>query len=482
MNSEFELHKDRLSTTDERGRRIFIHPADVRGRLRVWRQRVHFVLIFVFLLLPWIHVNGRQWVMLNIASGRFEIFGLSLRTHNAPLVFLCLAIAAFGLFLVTAIWGRVWCGWACPQTVFIDAAFRRIERWIDGPPIVRRKLDQSPWDLVKIRKRAAKWLLYTAISLLITHSFLAYFVGGRELLAMVTAPPQENWTNFLFILFTTALILVNFAWFREQFCTIVCPYGRLQSVLMDDHSMVVAYDAKRGEPRRTRDNKAAGGDCVNCYRCVQVCPTGIDIRRGTQMECIACTSCIDACDEVMTRLKRPAQLIRNSSERDLRGQPTRWLRARTGVYLAALITAVVTLAILLVGRSPVELMVLRAKGAPYDVIRALGREDVIVNRFKIEISNQSDQTYSLHFGLPRDVSGIELVAPQNPYTIERGRIAHADVFLRFSKSHLTNGQARLPLLIDETIVSEETSIGAISAHPVPPRQVIKEIPLVGPFM
>ena len=318
--SEFELHPDRLSTTDEQGRRIFLHPADVQGFFRTWRTRVQAVLLLFFLFLPWVEIQGRHALLLDLAQRRFEIFGLSLRAHNAPLLFLVFAAAAFGLFFTTAIYGRIWCGWACPQTVFIDGVFRRIEKWVEGSALERRKMDKEPFTLKKLSKRSLKWTLYLAATLVITHSFLAYFVGTDKIAEMIQKPPAENWGSFLFMLVSTAIILFDFAWFREQFCTLVCPYGRFQSVLMDKASMIVAYDTSRGEPRATpqakiiaKNHNTQVGDCVNCYRCVQVCPTGIDIRRGVQMECIACTACIDACDDVMTKIKKPTGLIRYDS-------------------------------------------------------------------------------------------------------------------------------------------------------------------------
>lgn len=271
----FELHPERLGTIDAEGKRTFVYPADVRGRYRNRRAWMRAVLINVFLWLPWIKLRGRPLILLDIVHRHFEIFGLSLRAHNAPILVFVLAIAGFGLFFVTSIWGRIWCGWACPQTVFVEGVFRRIERWIDGSHLEQRRLAEGPWTVAKFRKRFLKWSLFILCAAVITHSFLAYFVGTDQLREMVFESPLRHWTAFLFILFATAILLFDFAWFREQFCVIVCPYGRFQSVLMDSQSLVITYDTKRGEPRHTPQLKAAGapvGDCVNCYRCVQVCP------------------------------------------------------------------------------------------------------------------------------------------------------------------------------------------------------------------
>ncbi len=470
MRDAFELHPERLATTDEHGRRQFIYPADVHGKWKTRRSRVQAALILFFLALPWIHVNGRQFFLLDIARRKFEIFGLSLRAHDAPALVLVLATFAFGLFLATALLGRVWCGWACPQTVFIDGVFRWIERKTEGAAMSRRLLAQSPWTLRKFRIKAVKWLLYTLAGAVITHSFLAYFVGSRELLGMISSDPRENWTSFLFILVATGLVLFNFAWFREQFCTIVCPYGRFQSAYMDAHTTVVGYDAKRGEPRRTREapKETPLGDCVNCYRCVQVCPTGIDIRRGNQLECIACTACIDACDEVMTKIKKPTGLIRYTSENELAGQPPSRLRPRVvilAVLFALSFSGLMGFALL---REPLDMHWLRAKGAPYEIIRGDGRAEIVVNRFQIEVSNQGDvaRDLSVSSAGAGNPEGADLVMALNPARIEPGTLQRLDVFVRMPKSAFKNGTARFLVEIRDSVEGDRRS---------------KELTLVGPI-
>lgn len=478
--SDFELHPDRLSTTDERGHRVFVHPADVRGAFRRHRVKVRFVLINFFLFLPWLHIGGRQALLLDVSRRQFEIFGLSLRAHNAPLFFFVLAIAGFGLFFATSIWGRVWCGWACPQTVFVEGVFRRIERWIEGAALERRRLDAAPWTAKKIFKRVSKWTLYIGASLVITHSFLAYFVGTDELAKMVTSSPTSNWTSFLFILFSTAIILFDFAWFREQFCIIACPYGRFQSVLMDENSMIVAYDTKRGEPRGSAQAKALAktqgtslGDCVNCYRCVQVCPTGIDIRRGVQMECIACTACIDACDEVMTKIKKPTGLIRYDSLNGLQGKPRRTLRPRSLVYLGIASAAAIALIAFVAMLKPVDVQVLRAKEAPYTLQPPNASGEVLVlNHFKVELSNQSGHLHNISFEADSGLtsSGLELVTALRPLPLEDGKVIRADLFIRFPKKLLINGMNKILLNVRDV----DTASGKDAVFP-------REVTLVGPF-
>ena len=448
--NEFELHADRLATTDEAGRRVFLYPADVRGRFRRLRNLVQAFLIVFFLALPWLRIDGRQALLLDIANRRFEILGLSLRAHDVPLLFFVFATAGFTLLFVTTLWGRVWCGWACPQTVFIDGVFRRIERWIEGPALARRTLARAPWKFEKLRKFTAKWLLYLFASGIITHSFLATFVGTEKLAEMIQSSPLENPGSFAFISISTALILFNFAWFREQFCIIVCPYGRFQSVIMDTHSKIVAYDIARGEPRRSREAKVAAtpqtfGDCVNCYRCVQVCPTGIDIRRGQQMECIACTSCIDACDDVMTKLKKPTGLIRYSSLAELAGRKTKSVRARPILYFAVVLASTFSFFYTLANLDPVQASILRAKETPFTLTPGAPGETLVLNHFKVELSNQSGMPQEIDF--ESSESGVELVTAMRPFRLADGAIARVDVFARFQKSLLREGQHKTRVLI-----------------------------------
>lgn len=473
--SEFELHPSRLSTTDAQGKRIFLFPGDVVGRFRRYRTRVQFFLIAFFLALPWITINSRQALLLDVFNRRFEIFGLSLRAHNAPLLFLVLATAAFVLFFATTLYGRVWCGWACPQTVFIDGVFRRIERWVEGPALERRRLDNAPWTFAKFYKRAVKWSLYIVVSWIITHSFFAYFVGTEHLYEMMTHSPAENWTSFLFMLALNLLVLFDFAWFREQFCTIVCPYGRFQSVLMDRGSLAVTYDIARGEPRATPQAKHLAkthgsklGDCVNCYRCVQVCPTGIDIRRGLQMECIACTGCIDACDAVMSKIGKPTGLIRyDSVEKRVKGRSR--LSVRAAVYFVLSLTSAAALAGALARMDPIGVQVLRAKGEPYSTLQIDGQTTVI-NHLKIEVSNQTDSDSELNVSFVRPPNGLELIVAQRPVVIARSKLDHIDVFVRFPKGALRDGSLNLDMIFEFTNRATAETM-----------KVERGVSLVGPF-
>jgi cytochrome c oxidase accessory protein FixG len=392
-----------------------------------------------------------------------------------------LATLAFSLFFFTSVWGRVWCGWACPQTVFIEGVFRRIERLIEGSAIERRKLADAPLTWQKILRKAAKWVLFLAGALIISHSFLAYFVGVDRLAQLVQSSPFENPSTFVFMAIVAGLVLFNFAWFREQFCVIVCPYGRFQSVLMDPGSRIVAYDAARGEPRATPQAKAlarahstATGDCVNCYRCVQVCPVGIDIRRGTQMECIACTACIDACDEVMTKLGKPPGLVRYDTQRGLEGLDKKRIGSRSLIYLGLASLSLLALVVSTSRLAPVELEVLRAKDAPYTVqgAGANGLDSVVTNHFVLELSNQSGHPHRLFFDPAGDADaiGVHFITAARPYALETGRIARVDLFVQFPKKALVSGKRTLRIRIrDEDATTDDR------------RTIEKEVVLVGPF-
>ncbi|MEZ4872141.1 MAG: 4Fe-4S binding protein [Bdellovibrionales bacterium] len=235
----------RPKSLDAYGSRVFQYPAEVKGYFRTRRNVVYAILIIIFLALPWIKIGGHQAILLDIPGRQFSFFGIHFWAHDAPLIFFIFAFLTLGLAFVTAIWGRVWCGWACPQTVFIDGIYRRIETWIEGSHLARRKLDLQDWNREKILKRSSKWLAFFVVSFLISHSFLAYFVGSQAIIEYVQHPPSENWTTFLIVMSFTAFLLFDFGWFREQFCIIMCPYGRFQSVLMDESSLAIVYDENR---------------------------------------------------------------------------------------------------------------------------------------------------------------------------------------------------------------------------------------------
>ncbi len=447
-----EIPKDRLATTDKYGDRVYMYPAEAKGFWRKHRNWTQFVLVIFFLILPWIKIGGEQALLLSIPERRFAFFGLTLYAHDGPLIFFVLAIAVFGLAFVTTVWGRIWCGWACPQTVFIDGVFRRIETFIEGNHIQRRQLDEGPLTATKVFKKTSKWTLYFLSSTMIAHSFVAYFVGAERLAQMSLRAPSENWVDFLIVFFITFVLLIDFGWFREQFCIIMCPYGRFQSVLMDKQSLAVMYDEKRGEPRKGSDAaKAEGktGDCVNCHRCVMVCPTGIDIRRGIQMECINCTACIDACDEIMEKVHKPKGLIHYSSIALSEGKKKHLIDFRRIFYLTLISLAVVGLAYKLATRSPLRAEVLRVVGAPYRLLDGV-EQGMVINQFKMHLQNQTSVPMKVRFELVNDTPEVPLsvIEQAKDMTLQSGEIANHFLFVKFHQNLVKGmGQKEVPVKI-----------------------------------
>jgi len=456
-----ELPRNRLATTDVSGQRVYLYPASVRGRFFERKKWVHGFLVLLLLALPWVRPGGQQLLLLDVARREFFIFGLHFRAHDAPLfVFLLLAFA-FLIGFVTSIWGRLWCGWACPQTVFTELIFRRIEGWVEGGPRERKLLDEGPMTNTKLLKKTIKWGLFLLASLIVTHSLLAYFVGSREMLAMIEGSPLDNWPSFLVIAVTTSVILLDFGWFREQFCVIACPYGRFQSVMLGPQSLVVGYDEKRGEPRRVIPPILPQGDCVNCLRCVQVCPTGIDIRRGLQMECIACTACIDACDEVMEKTKKPLGLIRYMSLGDSLGKkPTNKLNARSFIYGFLFLAIISTLTLVLGHKEFLEVTTLRARGAPYEILT----NETVVNHFHLEISNQTGKEETVSLAVSAGEKEVELVMPLSPLRLPDGAQQRADFFVKFPKSSLLNGSRKAQLGLDSSGGSRNVEVTLVGPN------------------
>ncbi len=374
------------TTINQDGSRMFLHPADVKGFFTTYRRIFALILIGIYVSLPWIPINGHPAVFLDVLNRRFHLFGLSFAAQDLWMAFFFITGLGFSLFFITSLLGRVWCGWACPQTVFLEHVYRRVERWIEGDATARKKLDRQSWDSEKIIKRLVKNGIFYAFSALIAHLFLAYFISIPELYSWMTTSPKEHWGTFLFVFIASTVIYLNFAWFREQLCLVICPYGRLQSALIDDDTLIIGYDEARGEPRGSA--KTAGiGDCVNCTRCVQVCPTGIDIRQGLQIECIGCANCIDACDAIMAKLNRPTGLIRYDSQTGLAGEKRRFLRPRIFIYAALMLVGATAFTLSAMQLRSANMNIVRMSGAPYFLTDAGVR-----NQYMVRVINKTNET------------------------------------------------------------------------------------------
>ena len=460
----FELDPERLATTDEFGNRVYLYPEDVKGVWKDRRKKFYWFLVLLYLVLPWFYINGKPALMVDILKREFTFMGLTLHGVEPILFFLLLASGIFFIGFITSSLGRVWCGWACPQTVFIQSIFMKVEAFFEGKARERRELDKAPWTFKKLVKRSLKWITFLLISLHIAHTFIGYFVGPRELFFITMHAPSENWGIFVATMILSTIFLLDFGWFREQFCIIACPYGRMQSVLMDENSLVVSYDAKRGEPRRGSSgviDKTNEGDCINCYNCVKVCPTGIDIRRGTQLECIACTQCIDACDDIMTKLKKPKGLIRYRSENEVQGRKRKMLPVRTAIYAIISLTFISLFFIFLNASTNLSMVPLRSK-IPFQVIED-GQK--ILNHFTLKLTHQGERAFKLEFKALNDNGDVQVVTNAHPTIVDipEKKIV---LFFRFSPTVLVKGSKTIKL---QAINSETNEVLST-----------KEVTLVGP--
>ncbi len=363
-----EEFRDSIATVDEKGKRIWVYPKKPKGRFTNARTGVAVLLLGLLFSGPFIKIGGQPLLLFNIFERKFVIFGIAFWPQDFYLFGLATITLFVFIILFTVVFGRVWCGWACPQTIFMENVFRRIEYWIEGDANQQRKLDKADWTTEKIIKKGSKHLIFILISILIAHTLMAYLVGIDEVKAIVTASPYEHWGGFITTVFFTIMFYWVFSSFREQACIAVCPYGRLQGVLLNKDSMAVAYDFVRGEPRgklKKGEIQEDKGDCIDCKLCVHVCPTGIDIRNGTQLECVNCTACMDACDDVMEKIDKPKGLIRISSYNNIVEGKKTVLTTRVLAYIIVLTGLVATVSTLMLQRSDIDATALRVPGQLY---------------------------------------------------------------------------------------------------------------------
>jgi cytochrome c oxidase accessory protein FixG len=423
---------DSVTTINADGSHYTLHPADVRGRF-TWARRVFGILLLtVYVGLPWIQINDAPAVFLDIAKRQFHLFGITLAPQDLWVLFFGITGLGFGLFFITSLLGRLWCGWACPYTVFLEHIFRRIERLIDGDAPARRKLDAARWNLTKIWKRALKHGIYLFCAALLAHVFLSYFVSLKSLYGFMLENPTAHLKPFVVAAFLTGAFYFCFAWFREQFCIIMCPYGRLQSALSDDDTVVIGYDGVRGEPRG-KASDPSNGSCIDCHRCVNVCPTGIDIREGLQMECIGCAACVDACDEIMLKVGRPKGLVRYDSMNALAGKKRRLLRPRIFAYATLGLLGLIAL-IVATGQKakPYHVNSARFPGRPFDVTA-----EHVVNRYQLRLLNKRNQPATFTISLQNAPAGYSLSGSGQEFSIPaHGEITQPAILL-IEKEHYT---------------------------------------------
>jgi cytochrome c oxidase accessory protein FixG len=437
-----------LSTLNADGSRRWLRPRVSRGRFLTARRIMAYGLIALFTLLPHIRINGRPAMLLDIVHRKFHLFGVTFLPTDTLLLALFMLCVFVAIFLFTSVCGRVWCGWACPQTVYMEFLYRPIER------LVERTVGRGgpPGRPVSGIRQIVKILLYLAASVFLAHTFLAYFVGVEALAQWVRRSPLEHPTSFLVMLVTTALMMFNFTWFREQTCVLACPYGRFQSVLLDRNSLIISYDARRGEPRGKL--RAAGrelpvlapapaaprGDCIDCHLCVTTCPTGIDIRNGLQMECVGCTQCIDACDAVMTRIGRPKGLIRYTSQARLSGERARIFRGRV-FYYGAILALLGTLFIyFLVNRAAADLALLRGPGLPFFEL-ASGE---VSNQFRLKITNRTDQPETYEVAVASGAAA-RVASDEFPAAVGPGETRVCNLLVVAPRDAFVDGHAEITL-------------------------------------
>ncbi|MBP1685857.1 MAG: cytochrome c oxidase accessory protein CcoG [Deltaproteobacteria bacterium] len=422
-----------LSTLNADGSRRWLRPRLSPGRFLSARRILAWILIAVFTLLPYLRINGKPAILLDILHRRFTLFGTTFLPTDTVLLALLVIGLVVSIFFVTAVFGRVWCGYACPQTVYMEFVYRPLERLFDGPPRAGGRPGRKQTGL----RTAVKYAVFLVVSMYLAHTFLAYFVGVEALRQWIFASPFEHPTSFLVMAATTGLMLFDFAYFREQTCIVACPYGRLQSVLVDRDSLIISYDPKRGEPRGRgrRDAGVALGDCVDCYLCVETCPTGIDIRDGLRMECVGCAQCIDACDAVMERIGRPRGLIRYGSQATIAGEAGRVARPRIFIYSTVLLVITALFIVALSRKGVVDVTLLRGLGAPFVELP----NGEISNPVRVKIMNRLDQPASFRVEVGAGTPA-RLEIDEDPMMVPAGTAVTKGFLVLTPASVFTNGK------------------------------------------
>lgn len=457
-----EGFRDKIGTINDEGKRSWVYPKKPSGKFYEKRKIVSYFLLAFLFIAPFIKINGNQFLMFNVLERRFNIFGFPFWPQDFHLFVISMIIGVVFVALFTVAFGRLFCGWVCPQTIFMEMVFRRIEYWIDGDRPAQMKLDKMEWNAEKIRKRLLKWFIFFIISFAIANIFLAYLVGSDKLIQMVQDGPAAHLGNLIALLIFTAVFYFVFAWFREQVCIIACPYGRLQGVLLDNKSIIVAYDHERGERTAGRgriikneDRILSGkGDCIDCKLCVHVCPTGIDIRNGTQLECTNCTACIDECNTVMDKVGFPKGLIRYASEDEITKKEKFAFTARMKGYTAVLVILLGVFTGMLFLRNDVEATVLRLPGQLYQ-----HKGDNISNVFTYKVVNKTTKEFNdVYFKLVKPQGNVKIVGKAR-FKVPKEGMAQGTLFVEINPAFLKGDKTKITLEVydGERLIETETT-------------------------
>ncbi len=441
-----ETFRDHLSTVDKEGKRVWVYPKKPKGRFTNYRSLVSYTLLVVLLSGPFIKIQGQPLLLLDILERRFIIFGQVFWPQDFFLFVIGMITAVVFITLFTVVFGRIFCGWICPQTIFMEGVFRKIEYWIEGDYMAQKKLDKQPWNREKVIKKSVKQLLFLAVSTVIMHTFLAYLVGVDKTWEVIQAGPVEHTGWFIAMIVMTGLFYGVFSKMREQVCTTICPYGRLQGVLLDRQSIVVAYDHERGESRskfrKDEDRAAIGkGDCIDCHQCVFVCPTGIDIRNGTQLECVNCTACIDACDSIMDKIGKPRGLVRYASEQNIADKLPFIFTTRMKAYTTVLVLLLGVLGALLIIRSDFETTILRAPGMLYQE-----REDgMITNLYLVKLINKTNEHMDVRFELIEPAGTLEVIGGK--FELDQQGLGEGRFFVAIDPENLSGMSQKIRIAV-----------------------------------